>query len=486
MSTPKTKKPKKTSPTSRSQKASPLPNLRSTYSLAKLLSAFKALLAQTHLQLALAQSPHSFYPRLFTPVITLWYLIFQRLNPDHCLEAALTNAHAGGADRLCRPQDRPLSARIRSLATTALSNARHRLPLSLLHATLAAQDQQVCQPLQHWLWRGWRVLLMDGSQIRLRPTSDISAHFAASANQHGKAYWVLMRVVVILCAHTGLALSSAVGSATLSEQALITPLLLQALPHHLYVGDANFGIFWILHTLCRARAQCLVRLTASRARKLLGSRGRFHGRFLDQPLCWTPSHHDQQHAGADAQPLLGRLIGIRRQRRGFRTRYYYLFTTLTDTAAYSPQALWELYGVRWSVELDLRYIKSQLVLDQLECKSADMAQKEWLAGLIAYNLIRSLMVAAALAKHLPLDSLSFSTTRRLLWEWLAHTKGHRLGPKAWSKLLDQVAQRLQPTYSQPRPNEPRRKRHVRETFPPLRGSRAEARRQLSCLQSKSL
>src|ERR1043165_7117947 len=41
-----------------------------------------------------------FYQRLFDPLVTLWYLLFQRLHWDHSLEAALSDARAGGADRI--------------------------------------------------------------------------------------------------------------------------------------------------------------------------------------------------------------------------------------------------------------------------------------------------------------------------------------------------------------------------------------------------
>ena len=38
------------------------------------------------------------YWRVFTPFVVLWGLIFQRLNADHSLDAALTHFRAGVAD----------------------------------------------------------------------------------------------------------------------------------------------------------------------------------------------------------------------------------------------------------------------------------------------------------------------------------------------------------------------------------------------------
>lgn len=461
------------------------PTLTSTpgLSLAQLLQAFQRLLRQTHLRLALQQTQQTFYDRLFSPTLTLWYMVFQRLQPDHSLQAAVCDAHRGGADRLGPRERPPLSQRIRSQATTALSNARQRLPLRVFHAALAAQAQQISHAVGQTLWHGWRVLLLDGSQVRLRPWPGVAAEFSASANQCGPAYWVLMRVVAVFCWHSGLVLASAAGATTVSEQALACPLF-QNLGPSLWLGDANFGIFWLAQAITQANSQALLRLTPSRAGKLLGSRRRLN-RVLDQLVLWSPSPRDRRRQGATASPLHGRLLATSWTRPGFRTRWLYLFTTLVDAQAYPAQELVRLYGQRWQVELDLRYLKVSLDLDLLECKSAAMAQKEWLAGLMAYNLVRALMVTAARKKHLPPKTLSFSATRRLLLGWLADWSQGRSTQQRWEALLADVAAITLPVRAQPRPSEPRCKRHIRETFPPLRGSRAEARQLLQQCAQKS-
>ncbi|MEI8386131.1 MAG: hypothetical protein WCG76_00910 [Verrucomicrobiota bacterium] len=46
------------------------------------------------------------------------------------------------------------------------------------------------------------------------------------------------------------------------------------------------------------------------------------------------------------------------------------------------------------------------------------------------------------------------------------------------KVLDLIARARLPKRSKPRPAEPRAQRHLRQSFPPLIGSRAEAKKQL--------
>ena len=110
-----------------------------------------------------------FYDRLFTPLVTLWYLIFQRLAADHTLEKVVTDAQAGGANAL-RPG---LSQKLRSSATVSFSNARQRLPLAFLRQSLTLQAGRILALNPHTLWHNLIVCLLDGSTVRLRPYGDI-------------------------------------------------------------------------------------------------------------------------------------------------------------------------------------------------------------------------------------------------------------------------------------------------------------------------
>ena len=138
------------------------------------------------------------------------------------------------------------------------------------------------------------------------------------------------------------------------------------------------------------------------------------------------------------------------------------------------------------IELNLRYLKAQMRLVQLECKSADMAQKEWLAGLMAYNLIRAAMLCAALHEGISALVLSFSLSRRHLENWLAHIgQSRRESGQRWDKMLRLIGQARLPQRRECRPAEPRAQRHLRQPYPPLFGSRRKARQQLRKCAQKS-
>jgi hypothetical protein len=442
-----------------------------------LRAAFLSLLPDRRLRRLPSLAKSRFYDRLFSPIVTLWYLIFQRLQVDSTLQAALADAWAGGADRLCRG----LSRKLRSLATTALSDARQRLPLAFLKEVLGLQAKRILGLNPPTQWRGWQLRLMDGSTLRLRPYGDIPKQFAPHRNQSRRpAYWCLMRVVVLFCVHTGAALGYATGALNVSEQVLATRLILENPGLFLYIGDRNFGIFRIAQAARAAGVAVLLRLTQARARRLVGRSLRL-GVF---EVAWSPTRHDQQQPGCSHEPVAGRLLVARVQRPGFRPQTLYLFTSLD--AAYPAQELVALYGLRWHIELNLRYLKTQMRLVQLECKSAAMAEKEWVAGLLAYNLIRAVMLCAALKAGLTPFQLSFSAARRHLQCWLEDLgQGQILGFERWQTLLALVGKSRLPHRLLPRPPEPRAQRHLRQAFPPLYGSRAKARRQLKKYQSKN-
>ena len=178
-------------------------------------------------------------------------------------------------------------------------------------------------------------------------------------------------------------------------------------------------------------------------------------------------------------PVSGRLVVIRLERRGFRPFTLYLFTTLLDTVQCSAQELAKLYAQRWNVELCFRYVKAQMELGFLECHSADMARKEWLAGLIAYNLIRWVMAVAAASAQLPVQSLSFSRARELLLGWCVRSSVRGCTLESWQRLLTRIARARLPKRRKRLPSEPRAIRAFQKDVAKLQGSRAAAREKLA-------
>ena len=90
-----------------------------------------------------------------------------------------------------------------------------------------------------------------------------------------------------------------------------------------------------------------------------------------------------------------RELRVRVSRKGFRTGVLLVITTLLTPTTFTKEDIAELYRCRWHAELDLRAIKIALGMDIVRGKTPTMVRKELWMYVLAYNLIRSVMAAAA-------------------------------------------------------------------------------------------
>jgi hypothetical protein len=427
-----------------------------------------------------ADGSRGFYERIFSLQVVLWYLLFQRLNADRTLAAVVQDVRAGGADRL-GARGRKLSRRVRSTHTSAYNQARQRLPLALVQAALAhlactlhklageGAMPRVAPPPQRRTRQ-----LFDGSTLAMLRTPELARAFPPASNQRGASDWCLMRIVVGFCAKTGGVLSGLCAAQQQSEQAMAWTVMEHAAAFTVWIGDRNFGVWSIAAQARRCHQDVLVRLTKSRALKLCA--GDPLARGEQRSVDWKPTRHDQVPPGTECKAVTGRLIHVQ-IKKDHNYIDLWLFTTLPPED-YPLPLLVEWYGQRWQAELNFRYLKTQLKMEQLNVVSSSMAEKEFYVGLLAYSLVRAVMWVAGERLEQKHVAISFSAARRLVWArlmaWGRGQSGESI--ESWAiSLLEEVALYTLPKRRKNRPNEPRRVRHRRQKFPPLKGSRTDAR-----------
>lgn len=430
------------------------------------------------------KEPEKFYERIFSLRVTLWYLLYQRLNFDLTLAGVVANLRAGGADRLGRPRAKPLSKRIRSQDTSAYNQARQRLPLPLLQAALEHLGQ-ILSEMVGWASSGNKEpaplqrprQLLDGSTLSVLKTPALAAQFPPAANQNGDSDWCLLRILVGFCARTGAVLSAIPAAITQSEQALSWILIEKAVAFTIWIGDRNFGVWSVVAQAVRFNQDVLVRLTKARAARLVGKCPLSSGQ--ERWVEWAPTSSDQAPRGAERKPVSGRLIYVRLRKNGTWIDLW-LFTTL-DAADFPMELLVQWYGQRWQAELHFRSVKTQMTMAELKVSTPAMARKEFYAGILAYSLVRAVMWAAGERLETRVQTLSFSRARRALLEalrnWVhAQIPNTRGDGKRWAEaLLEEMGKCTLPKRRKVRPSEIRCVRHRREHFPRLKGSRAAAR-----------
>lgn len=221
-----------------SQKPGLFPStLGSSLELKEFLAVFLSLKAlfKKHSQSGRRKRPY--YDRVFTPWVTLWAMILQRLLKNHSLQETLAHLRDGKADRLSGRQSKPLSRKIISVQTASLSDSRQRLPLTFLQEVFGRWHTLLSKRAQGLDWKGWRIMLLDGTTLRVRPFGDISKTFGPHSNKRGQGYWCLLRVVGGFCLRSGLAVACAIGSQRESEQVLASTIILAAQAQTLILGD---------------------------------------------------------------------------------------------------------------------------------------------------------------------------------------------------------------------------------------------------------
>ncbi len=104
-------------------------------------------------------------------------------------------------------------------------------------------------------------------------------------------------------------------------------------------------------------------------------------------------------------------LTVRELRVGGKT----LVTTLLSAKQVPKNELKSLYRQRWHVELDFRCLKTTMGMEMLSCKSPAMAIKVIWVYLLAYNVIRRMMLQAACMEDLLPRQLSFSMHCSYAW-----------------------------------------------------------------------
>ena len=133
--------------------------------------------------------------------------------------------------------------------------------------------------------------------------------------------------------------------------------------------------------------------------------------YEDHRIEWTkPARPTWMEAAAYQQVperLQVRQLRVRVFRKGFRTSVLLVVPTLLTPTTYAKEEMAELYRYWWYAALDLRAIKTALGMDIVRGKTPAMVRQELWMHVLAYNLIRSVMAAAAVHHGRVPRTLSF-------------------------------------------------------------------------------
>jgi hypothetical protein len=341
--------------------------------------------------------------RLYPPITTLSMFLVQILNADSSCQNSVNSAAISRMN-----EGLPLG----STLTGAYCRARKRLPLKLISdlVHITGQLTESLVPTQ-WRWRDKRVHLVDGTTLTMPDTKENQAVYPQQSGQKPGLGFPICRMVGVICLSSGTILNGAVGpykGKGGSEQALLRQLLSTFNPGDLILGDALYGSYFLLSTLLHKGVDVVFEQLGARQSTVNFKQGKYLGtndhllqlKKTKRIPDWMTKEEYENHPDS---------LYIREVKVAGKV----LITTYTSPHSVSKADLKALYKKRWTIEVDLRSIKDTLGMGVLRCKTPEMNEKELWAYLLAYNLIRLLMVqAAACTGSLP-RNLSFKHTLQL-------------------------------------------------------------------------
>jgi hypothetical protein len=386
--------------------------------------------------------------RVFTPVLTFWAFLAQVLDADGSCRRALT-----------RVQVLLNHACLETLSedTGAYCRARARLPIRLLVRILRHLNDLLGR-LALPSCAGGRLLVMDGTTLNLPDTPQNAASYWKAPGQKPGCGFPLMHVLGLFDLRTGAWIAAVKSNGRRHEASLAWRLLKHLRKGDTLVADRAFCSYAFISALQQHGVDAVMRLhqrrdSSLRQGKRLGKGDRLQSWVKPLQASKTLSRARWQSL-PDAMNL--RLVHVAAEHKGFRTQELILVTTLTDAQAYSVEQIADFYRRRWQVELFFDDIKTSMRMETLRCKTPHMLARELLMHMIAYNMMRHLMLRADALRPVAAGGiLSFkgAVDRVQQWQWPLWSAKAKQANQHCEALLRSIA--ADPVPIRPRRSEPR-------------------------------
>jgi hypothetical protein len=435
----------------------------------QLLRLFQRAVPPAWFQQVCEEQGYQFRRGIYGVAVVVWLMMWQRLEGNRSLAAAVQCLVQGGAGDLVGDCKRWSQDQV-SGGTGGYCQARQKLPKLIARQV----SERIVEQLGAEMQEGWSglhrpVFVIDGSTLQLQHEPELVEAFSPGHNQYGENHWPVMRIVVFHDVFSGLALRPSwgpmYGARAVSEQALAEGALARLPGEAVVLGDGNFGTFAFAYAVQHSQRGMILRLTQARAQKILGSE-LVEG--TDRMVVWQASRWDRDAHSQLPEParVEGRvLVYANPSRPG---ELLYLFTTLQ----LASEEILGIYKLRWNVETDLRSLKRTVGLHQLSSKSLDMVEKELLLAIAAYNLIRAVMCLAARRANVTPRQLSFSFVQTVV-EAALPGLDHAVTDEEYRRRLDRM---LRYAAQGKLPHRPQRRSYPREVWG--QGGRFPARQRI--------
>jgi hypothetical protein len=413
---------------------------------------------------------------IFSTDIVLWAFLAQTLRDGK--GAACAAAVADIATYMLQTGQCPPSG-----DTGDYCRARAKLSLPALRRLVVESSGQLeSEADESWLWKGLHAKLVDGFTFTMPDTPENQEAFPQSGTQSPGVGFPIARACAVVSLATACVCDVAIGpykGKETGENALLRDMLDAFREGDVAVFDRYYCSFMMLAMLSLGGVHVCTRLHQRRPSDF--RRGRRLGQD-DHLITWTrpvrPAWMSEELYNRIPEMLTLRELRFDVIVPGRRTEVITVVTTLTDAQEYSKEDIAELYGFRWNVELDIRAIKQTLGLDHVRCKTPEMVRRELWVTLLAYNLIRKVIVTSAAIHGKQPRRLGFTLAcQTVLASWMLLSTGSCSNARAmYTTTLAHIA--ANEVANRPGRIEPRVLKRRRHRYPLMQRPRDQLRLEL--------
>ncbi len=362
---------------------------------------FSDILSDDELQEAFNDSPENSRDRIFTPAVTLAAFIQQTMSPDPSCQQALANIIA---DRAAKGLPEISSS------TGPYCKARIRLGEEMIRGLAMTVGKKLDRDSNDsWTWRGRHVKLADGTTISGPDTAKNQAEYPQPNSQKQGLGFPIARCVAVISLAVGTVLDIAIGpynGKETGEHALLREILDCYSAGDIFLGDRYYCSYFLIAMLKEKNVDAVFQIHS--AREYDFRRGTSLGK-MDHLVAWEKPAKPKwmsKEIYADMPDTL--------QVRETKIHDLVMVSTFLDANEVSKNDLSHLYKCRWTVEVDLLYIKEIMGMGTLRCKTPEMMRKEIYTHILSYNLIRTVIAQAADLHDKKPQKISFKGALQLL------------------------------------------------------------------------
>ncbi len=372
---------------------------------------FTDVLSEAMVKQALTAAGTCWLDRIYSPLVTTWVFLGQVLSEDHSCRNAVANLivhRISQGLKACSP------------LTSAYCQARKRLSEKFF-SQIARQTGQTldASASSDWLWKDRRVLVFDGSTVLMPDTPKNQADYPQNVAQKPGLGFPIARIAALFSLSCGAVVDLGIcryAGKGQSELGLLRTMWDNFRQGDILLADSLMCAWTEIAMLKQRGGDYLCHLNSSNRSADFGC-GKIisiDDHIVEWPKTKKPDAIDKKTYDTLPEFLRIRECRFKIEQPGFRCKEIIIATTLLDADEFTVDDLAGLYRQRWSVELDLRSLKSVMQMDMLRCKTPELVRKEIWTHILAYNLIRTIMAQAAAKHEIEPRSISFKGTLQTL------------------------------------------------------------------------